>query len=170
MASLMTYPASPDAVAGLIRNARDMGIEVLPPDVNRSQKHFDTEDGKIRYGLLGIKHVGEGVVEEIIRARQVKMPKDIFEFVDGIDVHLLNRIAMESLVKAGALGCFPGNIAQKLSTIGDLIDSAQTSAKNSIEGQISLFAMEDSTPSLTLKRTMPPASEFRRADLMHMEK
>ena len=125
MASLMTYPANADAVAGLIRNAREMGIEVLPPDVNRSQKHFDTDEGRIRYGLLGIKHVGEGMVDEIMRARQVKMPSDIFEFVDGLDVHQINRTAMESLVKAGALDCFPGNKAQKLAAIGDLIARTQ---------------------------------------------
>ena len=170
MASLMTYPASNDAVAGLIRNARDMGIQVLPPDVNHSQKHFDTENGKIRYGLLGIKHVGEGMVEEIMRARKVKMPADIFEFVDGLDVHQINRIAMEALVKAGALDCFPGNKAQKLACIGDLIDSAQNTAKNTIEGQISLFAMEDSSRSIEIKRAMPPAAEFRREDLQRMEK
>ena len=143
---------------------------MLPPDVNRSQKHFDTDNGKIRYGLLGIKHVGEAMVEEIIRARQVKMPGDIFEFVDGMDVHQINRIAMESLVKAGALDCFPGNKAQKLATIGDLIESAQNTAKNTLEGQMSLFAMGDSAPSLKIKRTMPPASEFDRADLQRMEK
>ncbi len=170
MASLMTYPANNDAVAGLIRNCSDMGIEVLPPDVNRSQKHFDTDEGRIRYGLLGIKHVGESMVEEIIRARQVKMPHDIFEFVDGMDVHQINRIAMESLVKAGALDCFPGNKAQKLAAVGDLIESAQNTAKNTLEGQMSLFAMGDSAPSLTIKRTMPPASEFDRADLQRMEK
>ncbi len=170
MASLMTYPANNDAVAGLIRNARDMGIEVLPPDVNRSQKHFDTDEGRIRYGLLGIKHVGEGMVEEILRARQVKMPKDIFEFVDGLDVHQINRLAMESLIKAGALDCFEGNKAQKLAAIGDLIDSAQNTAKNTLEGQISLFAMEDKSRSIQIQRTMPPASEFRREDLLRMEK
>ena len=170
MASLMTYPASNDAVAGLIRHARYMGIQVLPPDVNHSQKHFDTENGKIRYGLLGIKHVGEGMVEEIMRARKVKMPTDIFEFVDGLDVHQINRLAMEALVKAGALDCFPGNKAQKLACIGDLIDSAQNTAKNTIEGQISLFAMEDSSRSIEIKRSMPPATEFRREDLQRMEK
>ncbi len=170
MASLMTYPAGNDAVAGLIRNANDMGIKVLPPDVNRSQKHFESENGSIRYGLLGIKHVGEAIVDEIIRARNVKMPSDIFEFIDGLDVKQVNRQAMEALIKAGALDCFPGNRAQKLVTVGDLIDSAQTTAKKTLEGQISLFSMDDSTPGISLKRTMTPMSEFLREDLMRMEK
>ncbi|MBR5730519.1 MAG: DNA polymerase III subunit alpha, partial [Firmicutes bacterium] len=170
MASLMTYPAGNDAVAGLIRNAGDMGIKVLPPDVNRSQKHFDSENGCIRYGLLGIKHVGEGMVDEIIRARNVRMPSDIFEFVDGLDVHQINRQAMEALIKACALDCFPGNKAQKLSTIGDLIESAQSTARNTLDGQISLFSMDGPHSGISIKRTMPPMTEFRREDLMSMEK
>ena len=170
MASLMTYPAGNDAVAGLIRNATDMGIKVLPPDVNRSRKHFESENGSIRYGLLGIKHVGEGIVDEIIRARKVRMPSDIFEFVDGLDVHQVNRQAMEALIKACALDCFPGNKAQKLSTIGDLIESAQSTARNTLDGQISLFSMDGPQQGISIKRVMAPMTEFRREDLMSMEK
>ncbi|MBR0482359.1 MAG: DNA polymerase III subunit alpha [Firmicutes bacterium] len=168
MASLMTYPAGPDAVAGLIRNANDMGIKVLPPDVTRSRSHFSTEDGNIRYGLLGVKHVGEGLVDEIIRAREVHMPEDIFEFVDGLDIKKVNRTGLECLIKAGALDSFPGNKAQKLACIGDLIDSAQSSAKSTLSGQISLFDVAG--PSIKIERHLPNASEFEKKDLMSMEK
>ena len=167
MASLMTYPANADAVAGLIRNANEMGIEVLPPDVNKSEVHFTTENGKIRYGMLGVKHVGEGVVEEIIRARKVKMPEDIFEFMDGVDVHCINRQALEALIKAGAFDCFPGNKAQKFAAISDLLSSAQQSAKNTLEGQMSLFSMDS---GIKLERNLPDAEEFDKKDLMQMEK
>ncbi|MBQ3578727.1 MAG: DNA polymerase III subunit alpha, partial [Firmicutes bacterium] len=126
MASLMTYPADKNSVATLIRNSKEMGIPTLPPSVLESEKQFSAKDGKIRYGLLGVKHVGESVVEEIIAARQRKMPKDIFEFIDGLDVHVINRGAMEALIRAGALDCFPGNRAQKLAVIGDLIAGAQS--------------------------------------------
>ena len=173
LASLMTYPADNKAVAVLIGNAKDMGIETLRPDVNRSAKHFSTEDGKIRYGLLGVKHVGEGVVDEILAARERHMPRDIFEFVDGLDVKTINRTALESLIKAGALDCFPGNRAQKLSVIGDLIDSAQTSAKNNLDGQMSLFAMpgdSGETAGIRIERHLPQASDFHQQDLLQMEK
>ena len=170
MASLMTYPADNEAVAGLIRNAADMGIKVLPPDVNKSRKHFESENGSIRYGLLGIKHVGEAVVDEIIRARSVKMPSDIFEFIDGMDIKQVNRQATEALIKAGALDCFPGNRAQKLVTVGELIESAQATARKTLEGQISLFSMDDSSQSISLKRQMAPVPEFIRDDLLRMEK
>lgn len=168
MASLMTYPANADAVSVLIRNCGEMGIEVLPPDVNKSQMHFDTEDGKIRYGLLGIKHVGEAIVDEIIRARGEKMPKDIFEFMDGVDVHLMNRQALEALIRAGAFDCFPGNKAQKLAAIADLMSSAQQTAKNTLDGQMSLFALAEG--GIELQRSLPHAEEFSKKDLMQMEK
>ncbi len=169
MASLMTYPAGPDAVAGLIRNAGEMGIKVLPPDVNRSISHFTTEDGNIRYGLLGVKHVGEGVVEEIIAARNRRMPTDIFEFVDGLDIKKVNRTGLEALIKAGALDCFPGNKAQKLVSIGDLIDSAQSQAKTALSGQLSLFDMAEGM-SIKLERHLPNAAEFDKKNLLAMEK
>ncbi|MBO4819573.1 MAG: DNA polymerase III subunit alpha, partial [Firmicutes bacterium] len=168
MASLMTYPAGPDAVAGLIRNAEDMGIKVLPPDVTKSKSHFSTENGNIRYGLLGVKHVGEGLVEEIIRAREVHMPEDIFEFVDGLDVKKINRTGLECLIKAGGMDCFPGNKAQKLACIGDLIDSAQSSAKSTLSGQISLFDIAG--PAIKLERHLPNVTEFDKKNLMSMEK
>jgi len=119
---------------------------------------------------VGGKHGGEGIVEEIIRARNVKMPEDIFDFVDGLDVHQVNRQALEALIKAGALDCFPGNKAQKLAVIGDLIESAQNTAKNTLEGQISLFSMGDGAPNISIRRTMPYMSEFLKEDLLRMEK
>ena len=169
MASLMTYPAGPDAVAGLIRNANEMGVKVLPPDVNRSKSHFSTEDGNIRYGLLGVKHVGEGMVDEIIRKRNSHMPEDIFEFIDGLDIKKVNRTGMEALIWAGALDCFPGNKAQKLACIGDLIESAQASAKNTLSGQMSLFDMAGPS-AIKLERHLPKAEEFEKKALMSKEK
>lgn len=169
MASLMTYPGSPDAVAGLIRNANEMGIEVLPPDVNKSEKHFNTEDGKIRYGLLGIKHVGEGVVDEILEARKRKMPADIFEFMDNVDIHAMNKTALESLIKAGAFDCFPGNKAEKIASLPDVIAAAQENAKNALSGQLSLFAMGDE-PGIKLERKLLSTNEYSPKDLMQMEK
>ncbi len=170
MASLMTYPADSNAVAGLIRNSKEMGIPTLPPSVLESEKQFSARNGQIRYGLLGVKHVGEAIVEEIIAARQRKTPRDIFEFVDGLDVHLMNRGALEALIKAGALDCFPGNRAQKLAVIGDLVAGAQSSAKETLSGQISMFSMAGVSESLHLDRRLPPAEDFPKQELLAMEK
>ncbi len=170
LASLMTYPADNKAVAILIRNAADMGIETLPPDVNKSVRNFSTEDGKIRYGLLGVKHVGEGIVANIIEAREKKMPKDIFEFVEGLDVHAINRTALECLIKAGAMDCFPGNRAQKLAVLTDLVDSVQHEARNTLDGQMSLFAMAETADVMKIERSLPPAQDFSQKDLLAQEK
>ncbi len=169
MASLMSYPADNKAVAVLIRNAAEMGIKTLSPSVNSSELHFSVENGCIRYGMLGVKHVGEAVVQEIIAARSRKMPADIFEFVDGLDIHKVNKGALESLIKAGAMDCFPGSRAQKLAAIGDLLDSAQSTIKNNLEGQISLFSMAGG-PSIKIERELPPVEEFPRSELLSMEK
>lgn len=170
MASLMSYPADNKSVAINIRNAADMGIQTLPPDVNRSTRFFSTENGKIRYGLLGVKHVGEGVVDAIKEARNKKMPKDIFEFVEGLDVHSINSAALEALIKAGALDCFPGNRAQKLAVLPDLISSAQSEAKNTLEGQMSLFGMAETADIMKIERNLPNAQDFSKKDLLAMEK
>ena len=117
--------------------------------------------------------MGEAVVEEIIAARKRHMPRDIFEFVDGLDVHTINRTALESLIKAGAMDCFPGNRAQKLAVIGELIDSAQANAKNNLEGQMSLFALpgdDGGMAGIRIERHLPPAADFNCQDLLQMEK
>ena len=170
MASLMTYPADNKAVAVLIRNAAEMGIDTLPPDVLRSRMNFTVEDGKVRYGMLGVKHVGEGIVNEIIDSREKKHPKDFFEFIENLDIHKVNRTALESLIKAGAMDCFEGNKAQKLSTLGDLLDSAQANAKVTLSGQMSLFDMAGMEDIMKLDRKFPPVSEFSKQELLSMEK
>ncbi len=170
LASLMTYPADSKAVAVLIRNAASMGIETLPPDVNKSVRNFSTENGKIRYGLFGVKHVGEAMVDAIIQAREKKMPKDIFEFIEGLDVRSINKGALECLTKAGALDCFPGNRAQKLAILPELIESAQQEAKNTLTGQLSLFGMADTAESMKMTRELPKAQDYSKKDLLAMEK
>ena len=127
MAALMTSVMS-DAkmIARYIRNCSDMGIEVLPPSVNKSLKKFSVEDGKIRFGLLGVKNVGENVIEAILKAREEKgEPSDIFTFINNLDISQVNKRAIESLIKAGACDCFEGNRAAKLAVYETLVESAQ---------------------------------------------
>ena len=143
MAALMTSVMS-DAkmIARYIRNCSDMGIEVLPPSVNKSLKKFSVEDGKIRFGLLGVKNVGENVIEAILKAREEKgEPSDIFTFINNLDISQVNKRAIESLIKAGACDCLEGNRAAKLAVYETLVESAQNTSKKNLEGQISLFQM-----------------------------
>ena len=125
-----------------IRNCEEMGITVLPPDINESDKKYTVSEGKIRYGLLGIKNVGENAIDDIISARRSKgKPRDIFQFIGNIDVGVVNKKAVESLIKAGALDCLNPNRAAHLAVYEQLMSSAQNDARKNIAGQISLFQM-----------------------------
>ena len=173
MAALMTsVMGDAGQIAKYIRNCTDMGIEVLPPSVNESDKKFTVRDGKIRFGLLGVKNVGEGAIDAIIKAREEKgMPKDIFSFINGIDTGLVNKKAVESLIKAGALDCFNPNRAAHLAVYEMLMESAQNSARKNIDGQISLFqTSSDAMSTGDVAGNLPDVANFDKDDLLAMEK
>ena len=173
MAALMTSVIGDgEYTAKYIRNCNDMGIEVLPPDVNKSSKKFSVSDGRIRFGLLGVKNVGEGPIEAIIEARESKgEPKDIFRFIENLDIHKMNKKAMESLIKAGALDCFNENRAAHMAVFESLIESAQSDAKNTIEGQLSLFQTNAATmeENQSMKK-LPDVKNFEKDVLIAQEK
>jgi len=149
-----------------------MGIEVLPPCIYGSEKKFSVVDGKIRFGLLGVKNVGEGAIDAIIKAREEKgRPKDIFQFINNIEISEVNKKAIESLIKAGALDCLSPNRAAHLAIYESLVESAQNNAKKNIAGQISLFqtSMEEMSSGDTSGR-LPEVSNFSKDLLLAMEK
>lgn len=172
MAALMTsVMGDAGSIAKYMRNCTDMGIEVLPPDINESSKKFSVVDGKIRFGLLGVKNVGEGAIDAIIEARQQKgQPKDIFQFIDQIDIHRVNKKAVESLIKAGALDCLNENRAAHMSIFESLMESAQSSAKHNIEGQISLFQTNSDAMEKSSSGVLPDVKNFDKEMLIGMEK
>lgn len=173
MAALMTSVMS-DAkmIARYIRNCSEMGIEVLPPSVNKSRKKFSVEDGKIRFGLLGVKNVGENVIETILKAREEKSePSDIFTFINNLDISQVNKRAIESLIKAGACDCLEGNRAAKLAVHESLVESAQNTSKKNLEGQISLFQTDsDAMSSADMGSTLPAVEPFPKNIELAMEK
>lgn len=147
MAALMTsVMGDVKQVSRYIRNCSDMGIEVLPPCVSASEKKFSVENGKIRFGLLGIKNVGEGAIDAIIKARNEKgAAEDIFTFINNLDITQVNKKAVESLIKSGACDCLSDNRAAMLAVYESLVEAAQNAAKKNIEGQISLFQTDSET-------------------------
>lgn len=173
MAALMTsVMGDPDSIAKYMRNCTEMGIEVLPPDINESQKKFSVVDGKIRFGLLGVKNVGEGAIDAIIEARETKgKPDDIFGFIENIDIHKVNKKAVESLIKAGALDCLNENRAAHLAVYESLMESAQSSARNNIEGQMSLFQLNaDTMQESQSMNALPDVRNFDQDILTAQEK
>ncbi len=173
MAALMTSVMGDTAqIARYIRNCSDMGIEVLPPCVNKSMKKFSVENGKIHFGLLGVKNVGEGAIDAMIRARTEKgEPKDIFSFINNLEISQINKKAVESLIKAGACDCLSSNRAALLAVHESLVESAQNTAKKNIEGQMSLFdlAGESMQPEMTGGR-LPDVAPFDKRIELEMEK
>lgn len=173
MAALMTsVMGDAAATAKYMRNCTEMDIEVLPPDINKSDKRFSVEDGKIRFGLMGVKNVGEGPIDAIIEARTEKgYPRDIFQLIDNIDIHRINKKAMESLIKAGALDSIGENRAALLSIYESLIESAQSNAKNNIEGQMSFFQTNAETMEENrTARKLPDVRNFDKETLIAQEK
>ena len=181
MAALMTsVMGDTSSMANYIQNCREMGIEILPPDVNESSENFtvvyDEEDGKrtarIRFGLLGIKNLGRGAIEAIIQAREEKgIPKDIFQFIGNLDIRRVNRKGIESLIKAGALDSLDKNRAAHLVIYESLIESAQSQAKHNLEGQMSLFQTNSDTMNGTDRLSkLPDVSNFDEEMLMSQEK
>ena len=173
MAALMTsMMGQAQHISAYIRNCREMGIEVLPPSVLKSQKNFSVEDGKIRYGLAGVKNVGTGIVQAILDAREQNgEPKDIYELIDGIDPKELNRKAIESLIKAGALDDLNPNRAAHYAVCDEAVARAQQNAKRNTKNQISFFQMdEDLMGDVKVNPELPKIANFKKDQLLAMEK
>ena len=173
MAALMTsVTGDANSISKYMRNCQEMGIEILPPDVNVSDKKFSVIDGKIRFGLSAVKNVGEGVIDAIIEARETKeIPTDIFHFIENLDIHKINKKAVESLIKAGALDCFDTNRAAHIGIYESLIESAQSNAKKNIEGQLSLFQLAaDTMEKSSVGKQLPKVKNFEKEVLLAQEK
>ncbi|MBQ9961125.1 MAG: DNA polymerase III subunit alpha [Firmicutes bacterium] len=173
MAALMTSVMGDNGqIPKYIRNCNEMGIEVLPPCVKKSMKKFSVEGDKIRFGLLGIKNVGEHAIDAIINAREEKgVPKDIFTFIDQLDISLVNKKAIESLIRAGACSCLSKNKAALMSVYEGLVESAQNNSKKNLAGQMSLFDIggEDLAAEV-MNNKLPDVEPFSKDIDLAMEK
>lgn len=173
MAALMSsVMGQPGHISAYIRNCSEMGIEVLPPSVLRSEEKFSVEGDRIRYGLAGIKNVGTGIVGAIIDARKDNPePTDIYDFVDGLDAKELNRKAVESLIKAGALDEINPNRAVMIAVCDDAVSRAQKRARNSGQNQISFFQLDESLiEEVRTTPELPKIANFEKDQLLSMEK
>lgn len=173
MAALLTsVMGDPSKIALYIRNCKEMKIEIQPPHVNSSDLKFTVKDNKIHFGLLAVKNVGQNIIDAIKKAREEKGDiTTFFDFFDKIDIHELNKKAVESLIKAGALDQLGANRAQMFGVYEKLLEGAQNTARKNIQGQISLFqTMNESFQETTRKETLPAIEEFPNKILLAMEK
>ncbi len=142
MAALLTSDKdNTDKVVAYIAEARESGIEVLPPDVNVSEMAFGASDGKIRFGLGAIKGVGEGAVEAILEARTAGAFKSLFDFCERVDSRRVNKKTLEALVKAGAFDFEKRPRRQLFETLDRAVDGGAATQRDKASGQESLFGL-----------------------------
>jgi DNA polymerase-3 subunit alpha len=142
MAALLTAEKeNTDTVVKYIGECREMGLPVLPPDLNTSGMDFGVEPEGIRFGLSAVKNVGEGAVQNILEARaRVGRFGSLEGLCREVDPRLVNKRVLESLIKAGALDRLGPNRATLLAGVDAAIDSAQTALRDRMTGQTGLFA------------------------------
>lgn len=170
-AMLNSMMGSSEKVAHYINFAESQGIQVLPPNINESYSKFTVQDDKIRFGLAAIKNVGMNVVDSIVEARDSKGKfESITDFINKIDLSAINKRAVESLIKAGALDDFKIFRSKLLAVHEKLMDSMASERKRNIDGQISLFGLTEDEDFKAPEVMYPNIKEFAKNNLLAMEK
>ena len=158
-------------VSEYILTCRQMGIRILPPDINEGQSGFSVSGDAIRYGLSAIKSIGRNVVDEIIRERQNNgLFTSIDDFVERMGGREVNKRTLENFIKAGAMDSLPGNRRQKTMIAPELLDQKNKDRKNVLEGQLSLFDFAAEEEKQQYQITMPKVPEFPKGELLAFEK
>ncbi|MBV9267489.1 MAG: DNA polymerase III subunit alpha [Acidobacteriaceae bacterium] len=156
MSALLTSEAgNMDKIVKYINECKDIGIRVLPPDINQSDFNFTPAADAIRFGLGAVKNVGQGAVEAIVAARHEGGPfKDIYEFCERVNLGNVNRRVIESLIKAGAFDSAGPNRAQLTEALDRAIESGIRVARDREMGQHGLFGFleEEQKPQHTFAR------------------
>ena len=172
MAALMTSVLdSAVKVSGYIAECREMGIAVLPPDINHSFDNFTVEGDAIRFGLGAVKNVGRGLIRSMVARRNEGGPfKTLEDFIERMGEGELNKRAVENFIKCGAMDCFGHNRSELLAVYDSMMDSIASSRKKNLEGQMGLFALLDEEEEAAARIPIPKLPERDRAELMAMEK
>jgi len=141
-ALLTSESGNTDKIVKYINECREMGIDVLPPDVNQSDWHFTPAGSAIRFGLGAVKNVGQGAIETVVAARSEGGPyTSIYNFCERVNLACINRRAMESLIKAGAFDSLGGNRAQLSEALDRAMESGARASRDREMGQHGLFGM-----------------------------
>jgi len=144
MAALLTEDmGNTDKVIKSISDCREMGIEVLPPDINESNRSFRVLDKAMRFGLGAVKNVGEGAIEAIIEGRGSEPFKDIFDFCERVDLRRVNKRVIESLIKCGAFDCTGAKRSQLMAVLDEAAALGQKVREERESAQVSLFGSAD---------------------------
>ncbi len=162
-----------DKIAVFIDDCRALNIPVQKPDLNRSRQFFSVEDGTIRYGLAGIKGVGEKAIESILKARGEGGPfKSLSDFTRRVDTRVVNNQVLEALINSGAMDCFGLRRSQLMAMATDALRSGQQLAKERQAGQATFFDLLGSDAPEALEADLPPPDvpEYPERERLNAEK
>ncbi|MDQ5891078.1 MAG: polymerase subunit alpha [Candidatus Dependentiae bacterium] len=171
MAAVLSFETSnPDKMTAYLQEAREMGITILPPDINKSDELFTASKEGILFGLRGIKNVGDAAISNIIETRQKKPFSDLYHFCLTVDLRCVNKRVIESLICAGAFDAMPGHRSQKIMELETIIGLAIDEKERSKTGQISLFSALPTAGSQSQKYAFAPLPEWTPRDKLEKEK
>lgn len=172
MAALMTSVMDNTAkVSEYILTCRQMGIAILPPDINEGESGFTVSGDAIRYGLSAIKSVGKSVVETIVKEREANgLFRSMDEFVERMSNKEVNKRTLENFIKSGALDTLPGNRRQKCMVAPEMLEQKNKEKKSVMEGQMSLFDFAAEDDKQNFQITFPNVEEFQKEELLAFEK
>ena len=174
MAALLTSVLdNSDKIAGYISECRDSGIDLLPPDINRSSDCFTVEEGGIRFGLVAIKNIGRGFIQAVMREREKRPFTSLTDFCERMNGSDMNKRAVENLIRSGAFDCFGARRSQLIHIYEKVMDSVAVQQRENVEGQIDFFSLAAGMPGGTApvkEIPLPDIVEFTPQELMNMEK
>lgn len=172
LACLISLEAThPEKMTFYLQEAKDMGIKILPADINKSAIDFSVVDGNILFGLQGIKNVGLAALDNIIKEREKKQFADLLDFCKRIDLRTANKRVLENLVYAGACDQLPGNRAQKINELQRIMDLAAEHKKEKATGQMGLFgALPNATKEQSDLYAFQPHPDLNDKEKLEKEK
>ena len=171
MAALMTSVLdSAGKIAGYIAECKELGIAVLPPDLNHSEDHFTVEGDAIRFGLGAVKNVGRGLIRTMVKKREEGGPfQSLEDFIQRMGEGELNKRAVENFIKCGAADCFGNHRSELLAVYDSMMDDIADSRKKNLEGQMGLFGMLEENDAAA-RIPIPKLNEMRKPELLALEK
>lgn len=171
-ATMSSEMENTDRIVVLRDECKRMGIEVFPPDVNESQARFRVTDTGLRFGLGAIKNVGLGAIDSIVKARQDRGHfSSLYDFCQRVDLRLVNKRVIESLIQAGAMDTLEGNRAQQMAVVEQAVEAAQSYQNDRLRGQTSFFDTAGSDSDFeSAFQSLPDIPEWPASEALAKEK
>ena len=166
-ASLTSEVQNPDKIVKYIAECRELGIEILPPDINESYRNFTVVSSQIRFGLAAVKNVGDAAIDVILTERDAggKFPS-LHDFCNRMDLRKVNRRVIESLIKCGAFDFSKVHRSQMLTFLDDLLERSQSAQRKREEAQLSMWMSSERREEVHY----PDIDEFPESQLITFEK